>query len=150
MVEGLDMSLEDIIIKNKKKSASAGWAYPRFFTMRPSHGGVGPPPRADKTNFQSVTNPYAVRSSLLVRLHVPANVVADGQPTNSGSAEVVSITQGRIVGQGQDRGGDTAQRGSGNNAQCGSGRSRARPQKVSAADLDADLEKYRLERMHIK
>ncbi|PWA90436.1 nucleotide-binding alpha-beta plait domain-containing protein [Artemisia annua] len=51
-------------------------------------------------------------------------------------------TQGRIVGRGQDRGGDNAQRGS--------GRGRARPQKVSAEDLDADLEKYRLERMHIK
>ncbi|GJX35499.1 THO complex subunit 4B-like protein, partial [Tanacetum coccineum] len=68
-----------------------------------------------------------------------------GNPVNSSRS-----AQGRIVGQGQDRGGDTAQRGSGNNAQHGSGRSRARPQKVSAADLDADLEKYRLERMHIK
>ncbi|GKE53814.1 hypothetical protein Tco_1488970, partial [Tanacetum coccineum] len=44
MVEGLDMSLEDIIIKNKKKSAAAGGS--RSSSGR-GHGGVGPTRRAD-------------------------------------------------------------------------------------------------------
>nr|GEU89997.1 THO complex subunit 4A [Tanacetum cinerariifolium] len=265
MVEELDMSLEDIIIKNKKKSAAAGGGGSRSSRGR-GHGrglsesGVGPTRRADN-KLPVRTNPYAVAppppsvSYAPQALHVPQMVVGR-PPTNSeagtklyvsnldyevtnedimvlfsdvgelkrysihydrsgrskGTAEVVYVrhpdavaamkrynnvqldgkpmrlelvgvniatpapippmhmgilgnpvntsrsTQGRIVGQGQDQGGDTAQRGSGNNAQRGSGknaqrgsgRSRVRPQKVSAEDLDADLEKYRLERMHIK
>ncbi|PWA56439.1 hypothetical protein CTI12_AA402300 [Artemisia annua] len=68
---------------------------------------------------------------------------------NAGGKVMVG-TQDRIVGRGQELSFDNAQRGPGNIAQHGSGRSRARPQKVSAEYLDADLEKYHLKRMHIK
>lgn len=53
-----------------------------------------------------------------------------GNPINASRS-----IQGRIVGRGQERGGN--------------GKSRGHPQKPSAEDLDADLEKYRLQAMHI-
>ncbi|KAI3793362.1 hypothetical protein L1987_35979 [Smallanthus sonchifolius] len=54
--------------------------------------------------------------------------------------------QGRIVGSGQARGGNNvSHRGSEN----GHGGDRNRPEKLSADDLDADLERYRLQAMRI-
>ncbi|GKD97009.1 THO complex subunit 4A [Tanacetum coccineum] len=83
MVEGLDMSLEDIIIKNKKKSAAAGGS--RSSSGR-GHGGVGPTRRADN-KLPVRTNPYAVAPPPSVSyasqaLHVPQMVVGR-PPTNS-------------------------------------------------------------------
>ncbi|KAI3721286.1 hypothetical protein L2E82_32292 [Cichorium intybus] len=58
---------------------------------------------------------------------------------------------GRIVGRGQNRGRGGGGGGGGGGGRHGLGRSGGgHPKKVSAEELDADLEKYRLEALHIK
>ncbi|XP_076938026.1 THO complex subunit 4B-like [Bidens hawaiensis] len=55
----------------------------------------------------------------------------------------------RIVGRGQARGGDNAHH-RGSERGKGHGGERTRPEKVSAEDLDADLERYQLQALRIK